>query len=116
MMDCRDFVLDFIVGGLIVAVAVLVGTLVSPLLGGIIAGAPLRLAASIFLAGWHEGDKLAYEMAKGSLLGIAGAMFFAVALVYSIPRVGLIKSFGLATLVWVVATLSLYGVGKVLLK
>jgi hypothetical protein len=50
-MDWRNLAVDFVVGGLIVAVAVWVGSAVNPVFGGIIAGAPLRLAASVFLSG-----------------------------------------------------------------
>ncbi|MFC2162590.1 DUF3147 family protein [Candidatus Altiarchaeota archaeon] len=113
-MDITDFVRDFVIGGLLISVAVLVGVFVNPVLGGIIAGAPLRLASSILLSGMHEGDELAYEMARGALYGVAGALVFAIVLVIMIPRQGLMKSFLTASIAWTIATSIFYTIGNAL--
>ncbi|MFH1402767.1 MAG: DUF3147 family protein [Candidatus Altiarchaeota archaeon] len=115
-MDYRKFAIDFIIGGMMVAGAVTVGVLVNPALGGIMAGAPLRLASTIFLTGMHEGDKLAYEMAKGSLYAVLGTLLFSLSLVYLMPKVGLTRSFVLSTTVWMIATIGLYSIGKAVLR
>lgn len=97
--------LDFLIGGGLVAIALAVGFLFSPLVAGVIAALPIRVGATIFLGGVHEGAEFAHKMVEGGLLTYAGTLGFFLVLYYAIPRFGLLKSFGGAVVVALAITL-----------
>jgi uncharacterized membrane protein (GlpM family) len=91
-MPLGKFLADFLIGGFSVALAVLVAKSVSLFLGGVIAALPVRLAATIALAG-AESPLMAHEMVRGAIPGNIGAFAFALSLFLLSRRLGIRRTF-----------------------
>jgi len=102
-LNTRYIFFDFIVGGILVAGALLVASLLGPTAGGILAGAPIRTGAVIFLEYLHRGLDSATEMTRGVVLAMISNVFFAISLYLSLPKVGIAAGFLIATVVFLVA-------------
>ncbi len=89
---------DFLIGGFLVAVAVSVGIAAGAVYGGIIAALPIRLGVTILISS-AEGEAFTRDMIEGALLSYAGTLFFLLALYYGFPRLGLVNSLIIATII-----------------
>lgn len=103
----RCVLFDFLFGGALVAGALLVASLLGPDLGGIIAGAPIRTASAVFLQYVHKGLESAVQMTRGVVLAMVSNVFFAIALYVTLPRLGIVGGFLIASTVFVVAVVIL---------
>ncbi len=104
----KKFLFDFVLGGLIVAIVVLVANLISPVIAGIIAAMPIRLATSLFLIKFHEGEYAAVEACRGILHGAMGVLVFAVSLTLLTKKFEFYPSFGVASVLCIVTTYLMY--------
>jgi len=72
----KSIVWDFFIGGALVAGALLVGVLYSPVLAGVMAALPIRLMATLGLAGNGNGTVFVKQMVEGTFVGwLAGGVF-----------------------------------------
>ncbi|MEM2889880.1 MAG: DUF3147 family protein [Candidatus Hadarchaeum sp.] len=106
-LNMRYVLFDFVVGGILVAGALLVASLLGPTAGGILAGAPIRTAAVIFLEYLHRGLDSAAELTRGVVLAMVSNVFFAISLYLTLQRFGIAVGFLAATVVFVAAVLFL---------
>jgi len=74
----REFAENFLAGGFLVLAAVLAADVSGPVAGGVIAGLPLRFAATWLIAAARKGGKFAEDMARGSLRGMAANILSSV--------------------------------------
>ena len=98
-MDWQRLLFDFMVGGGLIAIVITLFQFVSPLIGGILASIPLRIGITMFLGGVYEGSGFVIGMLRGSIPGSFGAFSFMIVLSRVTRRLGIWKSFSLATLV-----------------
>ena len=89
----HKILIDFILGGLLISITLLISDILGPLLGGGFAALPIRVGATIFIAGAAGGETIAYEMSKGALSGLCGAFTFALILSFTPRKIGITKSF-----------------------
>ncbi len=89
----HKILVDFILGGLLISIALLISDILGPLVGGGFAALPIRVGATIFIAGISGGEAIAYEMSKGALSGLFGAFAFALILSFTPQKIGITKSF-----------------------
>ncbi|MGC8817146.1 MAG: DUF3147 family protein [Candidatus Hadarchaeum sp.] len=108
-LSVRYVLFDFIVGGILVSGALLVASLLGPTAGGILAGAPIRTAAVIFLEYLHRGLDSAAELSRGVVLAMVSNVFFAISLYLTLPKFGIAVSFLIAGLVFIIAAALLTG-------
>lgn len=106
-LNIRHVLFDFVVGGILVAGALLVASLLGPTAGGILAGAPIRTAAVIFLEYLHRGLNSAAELTRGVVLAMVSNVFFAISLYLTLPRYGITIGFLVAAVVFIAAVLLL---------
>lgn len=99
---------EFLFGGAIIALAIAVGITVSPVIGGVIATLPIRLGTTLFLGGVYQGKEFTQKMLEGSLLTYPATFLFIIALFVGIPRIGLLKSFALASILCIALTVLLF--------
>jgi len=93
---------DFVFGGALVAGALLLAGLVSPLLGGVLAGAPIRTSAVVFLHYLHGRDlDGTVELSHGVLIAMMSNVFFALTLYLALPRLGFAWGFATAIFVFI---------------
>ncbi|MBI2076033.1 MAG: hypothetical protein HYT72_02165 [Candidatus Aenigmarchaeota archaeon] len=100
--------LDFLIGGALVSLAIFIGILTSPLIGGIIAALPIRVGITILLGGFHEGEEFAKKMIEGSLLTYVPTLFFFLTLYFTADKIGLLKSFVLASFVTLISLIIVF--------
>ncbi|MBN2330743.1 MAG: hypothetical protein JXC85_02910 [Candidatus Aenigmarchaeota archaeon] len=100
-MDWQRLLFDFMIGGGLIAAVVSVFHFVSPLIGGIIAAVPVRIGITMFLGGIAEGSGFVLGMLRGSIPGSFGAFSFMFVLSRATRRLGIWRSFSIATLVCV---------------
>ena len=105
--NVRYIVFDFIFGGVLVAGALLVASLLGPEAGGILAGAPIRTGAVVFLQYLHGGLDSAVKLTRGVLVAMIANVFFALALYLTLARLGIAGGLIAATVVFVVSALIL---------
>lgn len=89
----RNVAFDFLFGGLLVAGALLVAAFLGPTAGGILAGAPIRTGAVIFLQYLHKGLESAAELTRGVLVAMMANVAFALVLYLVLPRYGIVMGF-----------------------
>ncbi len=89
----HKILIDFIFGGLLISIALLISDILGPLICGGFAALPVRVGATIFIAGAAGGETIAYEMSKGALSGLFGAFSFALILSFAPQKIGITKSF-----------------------
>lgn len=106
-LNVRYIVFDFLFGGVLVAGALLMASLLGPAFGGIIAGAPIRTSCVVFLEYLHNGLDSATEMTRGVVLAMVSNVFFAIALYITLPRLGIVGGFLVASAVFVVGVVLL---------
>ncbi len=106
-LNVRYILFDFLFGGALVALALLVASLLGPMAGGILAGAPIRTSAVIFLEYLHKGLNSAAELTRGVVLAMISNVFFAIALYLALPRFGIAGGFLVSGVVFVVAVVIL---------
>lgn len=99
----RSVVLDFLFGGLLVAGALLVAAFLGPTAGGILAGAPIRTGAVVFLQYLHGGLESAAELTRGVLVAMTANVGFALMLYLVLPRYGIAMGFLAAGMAFCVA-------------
>ncbi|MGQ9787972.1 MAG: DUF3147 family protein [Candidatus Hadarchaeaceae archaeon] len=108
-LNTRYVLFDFVVGGVLVAGALLVASILGPTAGGILAGAPIRTAAVIFLEYLHRGLDSAAELTRGVVLAMVSNVFFAISLYLILPRYGIMLGFLAAAAVFIAAVILLTG-------
>ncbi|RLG14258.1 MAG: hypothetical protein DRN71_03340 [Candidatus Nanohalarchaeota archaeon] len=89
----HKILIDFIFGGLLISIALLISDILGPLISGEFAALPIRVGATIFIAGAAGGETVAYEMSKGALSGLFGAFTFALVLSFTPRKIGITNSF-----------------------
>ncbi len=103
-MDWQKLLFDFVVGGGLIAFVVALFHFVSPLMGGILASIPVRVGITMFLGGVSEGSEFVLGMLRGSIPGSFGAFSFMIVLSRATRRLGIWKSFSLASLICILVT------------
>ena len=78
-------------------------SLLGPTTGGILAGAPIRASGVVFLQYLHQGIESATELTRGVVFAMIANVFFVFALYLSLPRFGLLGTFGDAGAVFIAA-------------
>jgi hypothetical protein len=91
-------VIDFIIAGGLIAFVIELGVIFGPALAGIVAALPLRVWATL-LVGAASGTEFVSSLVYGMVPAGIGAIAFTYALVLSLDRLGIWKSFALS---WVV--------------
>jgi len=109
-INTRYILFDFLFGGALVAGALLLASFLGPAFGGIIAGAPIRTGSVIFLDYLHNGISSATEMTRGVVMAMVSNVFFAITLYVSLPRIGIVGGFLVASAVFVASVLILMNV------
>ncbi len=107
-MVWQKLVQEFLIGGFLVAIALFFGMQFGPILAGVIATLPIRLGTTLLLGGAYEGNAFAMKMVEGSLLTYVGTFLFLVVLFFGIPRIGIAKSFAIASVVCLVSILAAF--------
>lgn len=103
-MDWQRLIVDFFVGGGLIAFVVALLHFVGPMLGGIIASIPLRIGITMFLGGISEGSAFVLGMLRGSIPATFGAFSFMIVLSRSTRKLGILRSFSLASLICILVT------------
>ncbi|MCK5698958.1 MAG: DUF3147 family protein [Candidatus Aenigmarchaeota archaeon] len=98
----QKFAKDFIAGGAVVSFALWLASLMGPVIGGIFAGLPLRLAATIAFER-RKGAKYIEKMAKGALLGFIANFSFMFTLIFCLNTLTLYHAFIAASIVCLTA-------------
>ena len=99
--------LDFIIGGGLVAAAIYIGIMIGSVFGGMVAALPIRLGVTILLSS-GQGEVFVKEMIEGSLLTYVGTLFFLLTLYFGFPRIGLVNSLIIATIITAITILIVF--------
>ncbi|RLG14257.1 MAG: hypothetical protein DRN71_03335 [Candidatus Nanohalarchaeota archaeon] len=98
----QKFAKDFIAGGAVVSFALWLASIVGPVIGGIFAGLPIRLAATIAFER-NKGAEYIERMAKGALLGFIANFSFIFTLIFCLNTLTLYHAFITASTVCLTA-------------
>ena len=98
----KKFAKDFIAGGAVVSLALWLASLFGPVIGGIFAGLPIRLAATIAFE-HKKGAEYIEKMAKGALLGFIANFSFMFTLIFCLNTQTLYHAFITASIVCLTA-------------
>ena len=94
----KKFAKDFIAGGAVVSLALWLASLFGPVIGGIFAGLPIRLAATIAFER-RKGAEYIERMSKGALLGFIANFSFMLTLIFCLNTLTLYHAFITASIV-----------------
>ncbi len=98
----QKFAKDFIAGGAVVSLALWLASIMGPVIGGIFAGLPIRLAATIAFER-KKGAEYIEKMAKGALLGFIANFSFMLTLIFCLNTQTLYHAFIAASIVCLTA-------------
>lgn len=98
---------NFLVGGLLVLFALLVANYSNPVVGGIIAALPIRFGITWAIGAARNGSEFAENMARGSIIGMAGNLMFSLTLFFTLLGLGFFLSFFLGLAVCLIAILAI---------
>jgi hypothetical protein len=94
----------------------LIGMFFGPVVGGIFLGFPAILPASLTLIEKKAGAQQAAIDSEGAILGALAMVVYAVLVVITATKIGVVATLVLALLVWVVVAVGLYFAVAVILK
>ncbi|HKW07813.1 MAG TPA: DUF3147 family protein [Candidatus Dormibacteraeota bacterium] len=102
------YALRFAFGCGIALLSGLVGMYFGPKVGGVLLGFPAVLPASLTLIQKREGKDEASIDSIGAVLGATAMIVFAVLVLLTVQRFGVVPSIGVALIVWLAVAVGLY--------
>lgn len=110
--DFAQFLFRFVFVGLVISFAVFVSKSGGPLLGGAFGMFPAAFSSSLLILGRSSGLKFARASAKGMLAGLVPLVFFALAIHFAYPVLGLYVGTVASYVVALVVSAIVYKIGE----
>jgi Protein of unknown function (DUF3147) len=111
-----DYVSRFLFGAGISLAAGLIGMKFGPVVGGVFLGFPAILPASLTLIEKKDGRQQAAIDSEGAVLGAMALVVYAVVVVITVSKLGVVASLVVALLAWLAVAVGLYFAAVVVLR
>jgi Protein of unknown function (DUF3147) len=111
-----DYVSRFLFGAGISLAAGLIGMKFGPVVGGVFLGFPAILPASLTLIEKKDGKQQAAIDSEGAVLGAMALVVYAVVVVVTVSKLGVVASLVVALLAWLAVAVGLYFAAVVVLR
>jgi Protein of unknown function (DUF3147) len=111
-----EYLVRFVFGAGISLAAGLIGLKFGPVVGGVFLGFPAILPASLTLIEKKDGKEQASIDSVGAILGAVAMVGYAVIVVITAERWGVVASVAVALVGWLAAAVGLYFVAALLLR